>query len=365
MSNFARLFPLSVILVAAGCAASAGGSGGDDDDLLFTGTVLGDPSTPGDGPGLADNHDELCEDPERMVGAWCEFTEDCCEGQECVAGLCGPPRDGDPCEDHADCPAGDLCIDGLCDCVGEHCDDLDCPDEAPRLAGSWDFESRLNVSEAVDDWILWIGDAAAEGCDWVDEVAWLVDLPAWAPDLLCLVADITRFMNDMEVAHVTRFAAIDDVTYTATDRWTRVTFDPDGDAIEVDPARLECPIEVEDFEARWSCGETYLDAHEVHLPVNGLVKLALDVVACTAMEHAWGCSWDAAMDELCRGVDDPFLAGACEEIVESLVIPDPCFEVNDLTLSGVAESLGPDDLEGDWAGDLDGEDFTGTFTASR
>ena len=181
---------------------------------------------------------------------------------------------------------------------------------------------------------------------------------------MCLVADITAFMDDMEVEHVIRMTAADDVTWSATDTWTQVTFDPDGERLEVDPARLECPIEVDDFTVRWSCGDTYLDRHDVHLPVNGLVKLALDAAACGAMGDAWGCSWDAAMDELCAGLD-PFLAAACEEIVDALVIPDPCFEVNTMTLAGTAEPAGADALVGDWAGTLDGEDFTGTFEAAR
>jgi hypothetical protein len=346
-------------VLLAGCGASHGGGG-----AAVQGGDADSDSDPAINPVVA-AHDDLCETPEKMLGAWCEMDGDCCEGQACVSGQCAPPPD-EPCADHDDCPVGFECVDGGCECVGEHCDDLDCPDAPPRLAASWNFDSRLDVSEAVADWILWIGDAAAVGCDWVDDIGWLAGLPAWAPDLLCLVADITAFMHDMEVEHLVRMTAgADDVTWTASDTWTHVTFDPDGDPVEIDPRRLECPVEVDDFSVRWSCGDTYLDRHEVHVPVDGLVKLALDSVACGAMGDEWGCSWDAAMDELCAGIDDPFLLGACEEIVDSLEIPDPCVDINTMTLAGTATSPADGSLVGNWAGTLDGGDFDGTFEATR
>jgi hypothetical protein len=316
-------------------------------------------------------------DPASRLGGWCEFAAECCEGQVCLSAQCAEVG-LIACTTHDDCPVAYLCVEGTCQgcasdldcgpfavCIDGVCEGDTCPDTAPAIAGVWDFDSRLNVTEAVSDFVLTIGDAAAEACDWIDDFGFLAGLPAWAPDLICLIGDIVALMHDMEVEHTTTIVDIGPVTWSARDHWDRVVFDPDGDAIAVDPDDMECPITVDNFEVTYSCGLFYLDRHEVHLAVNGLVMLLLDAAACIAMDHAWGCGWDAALDQVCAGIDDPFLRSTCEGLLAELVIPDPCFSPTTMTLAGTALPTGPDALVGDWAGTLGGDDFTGTFTANR
>lgn len=363
---------LVLALLGGGCGPSTIGTGEDP---------AGDPTGGGGGGGGGADAGAFAPDvcltnPDAKLGAWCEFDPDCCGEQLCLAGQCSPPPG--PCATNDDCPVGFLCSGGTCvacvtdlDCAGDAscldgvCTPVTCPDGTPDLVGTWQFRSQLDVSAATSDFVLDLGDAAAEACEWLDDWGFLLDLPAWGPDLICLIGDLTLLLHDMDVEHRTVITETGPVTWHATDTWTRVIFDPGGRNVEVDPADLECPIVVDDFDVTYSCGVIYLDRHHVDLALNGLVQLLLDVVACQAMEHSWGCSWDAALDQVCASIGDPALYATCVGLIAALVIPDPCFSPTDMTLAGTATITGAGQMAGDWAGTLGGDDFTGTFTATR
>ncbi len=325
----------------------------------------------------ADADTALCDqDPGALLGHWCELDNDCCDTQLCLAAQCAPQPGA--CATNDECPVGFTCEAGNCvacvndldcpsdqECVDGVCVPATCADTVPDLAGAWSFHSRLDVSEAVSDFVLALGDAAAEACDWLGMWGWAIDLPAWAPDLICLVGDIVLLMHDMQVDHRITFQASGPVTWSSSDQWLHLIFDPDGRHVEVDPALLECPITVDDFTTTYSCDVIYFDRHDVHMPLNGLVQLLLDALACGAMGDSFGCGWDAALDAVCADITDPALHATCVSLIGMLVIPDPCLEFTDMTLAGTGELSAPDAMAGDWAGTLYGDDFSGTFTATR
>lgn len=239
-----------------------------------------------------------------------------------------------------------------------------CVTEYNELSGAWDLESDLPLDDALDSWVGWIGDAADDVCQWTS-VGPIAGAPAWIGDLFCIVDEVLGKLKHMRVEHSALLTPNGDLTWEVAETWKVIIFEPDGEAIEVNMDHFECPFEVDKYTGTYLCdNEVHLDNHDVELPVNGIVMAALDAAACSAMGHTWGCSWDAALDQTCSGISDWWLQLACYELVDNLVLPDPCVDPLGIELestSVVSRPGGNLHIEGDWDGELLGDSFTGTL----
>jgi hypothetical protein len=332
-----------------------------------------------------------------------------CEGEDeqCVAGVCVTPPD--ECETTDQCPVGYLCADGQCkpDRDGEACED---PGPGPELTGTWSATSNLylrdglpgladgllELSETFRDFIQGDADFGLPPLIQIvvnSFVASVIDqyVPEWAQDLVLAMAGISDVLDTMQVdSTIVLEGQPCDAHYRGSSVWDRITFEYDGQVITAVPGDIPeiGAIEPEDFGARYSCGDLYIDRHRVHNTLSGLVRWLLNTVVeistghptpeeaigaaidCQAIAESLNDAYQQACD--CNGDITVAVEAACTGFESQLItdlqalVDDAAVQLSVLSLQGVAEVADEDRLApGQWYGSVLGGDFPGDFTAVR
>ncbi len=284
----------------------------------------------------------------------------CPDGQVCIGGFCTDNPNNVQCTNNDDCPGNFICQDGVCvpdpndtnfDCVsnadchgGQVCiggictDPQQCqPEPDPtRLQGTWQFDSTLHLREALAGWL----DGFLSSMEFFRDViegnldlglpGWLEDLiesaikslidayiPPWGQSLIVALGNISDIIDDMQVKHTVQLVAAGNYEYVGTSTWDLVQFEYRGQMISERPENIPeiGQVPTYNFTSREICYVFFIDRHEIHNVVGGLIKWVIDalvnVVTCS---QGWGCydDLDSALEDL---VDCDSIAAAVDEFV--------------------------------------------------
>ncbi len=425
------LLTIAVLLPLIACAPADGpeAGGGADAGTTTPDQPDNDPNDPSDDPsvclgdgatgGTCEVTDD-CQAPLVCVGGECVGPSDpnlrcdpvegnfCAgEGEQCVAGVCVVPPG--TCTTTADCPVGYLCTDGQCEPErdGEACAD---PGPGPELTGTWDVNSNLHLrdglpglvdglldlSELFRDFIQ--GDADFGLPSFIQSIlnAVIADIinqnvPNWAQDLVLALAGVSDVLDTMQVQSTMILEGQScDATYRGSSTWDLLTFEYDGQMITAVPETIPeiGAIEPEDFGARYSCGDLYIDRHRIHNTLSGLVRWLINTVVevatgyptaegaidaaidCSAIASALnsayqsltgsGTSITGTVQAACTGLENQLLTNLQQ------LIDDATVQLSVVSMQGIATVASDSRLDpGTWYGSVVGGDFPGDFTAVR
>lgn len=421
---------LSATLIASlsACAPSpAGGSGADGG--------VSNPDQPNDDPNDPSDDPAVCQGDGTTGGA-CEVTNDCqaplvcvggecvgpsnpnvtcdpiegklCEGdgEQCVAGVCVVPPS--TCQTTDQCPVGYVCSDGQC--LPENDGTCADPGPGPELTGTWATKSNLHlreglpgfaaglldVTELLRDFIQ--GDADLGLPPFIQTVlnAFIADVinqyvPNWAQDLVLALAGVSDVLDTMQVDSTIMLQGQScDATYRGSSTWNLLTFEYDGQVITAAPDTIPeiGAIEPEDFGARYSCGDLYIDRHRIHNTLSGLVRWLVNTVVeiatgyptpeqaidaaidCPAIAQALnntyqnltggGTNITSTVEAACTGLENQMLTQLQQ------LIDDAAVKLSVVSLQGVGHVASETRMDpGTWYGSVLGGDFPGDFTAVR
>lgn len=405
------LTALSVAVAAGGCASSADGA--DPDPGPGSTDDPGDPGTPGD-PGDPTQDPGLCVG-DGGDGEVCEVTADCDAPLVCLSNICVGPQDPDVFCDEVEgifCAGTDeVCVANACVIDPNITGDPTCsdPGPGPELAGVWDMDSTLHLREGLPGLVAGLLDVSELLADFIDGnvslglpapveiligalVQGVIDqyVPVWAQDLIQLLAGFSDVLDDLRVDQtVTLVGQVCEANYRGSSTWDRITFEYRGTVISERPEDIAeiGPVAPEDFGARYSCGQLFIDRHRVHNALRGLIRWMVD----TLVEVATGYptlegAIDAAVDcpSIARGINDAWqgagggtditgvVEAACANFETDLlaqlttILDEAAIELSVVSFEGVADI--PDGsrmINGRWFGELVSNDFPGQFTAAK
>lgn len=244
-----------------------------------------------------------CETDEVCVGgicarlpAGCANNTDCPATWECAAGSCAPggAPPGGGCLRPDDCPDNETCINGECRpkavCNIVH--------EADRLKGTWQFDSRLNLSDALGGFTGSILGAAEKVRDLVDGrfgIGGIPDflestvskyvkklmneyVPPWTQSMIVALGNLNDVIDDMRVVSTVQVNPVGDDRYVCSERWELLEFEYRGQKISSPPSAIPevGDIKIDNYTSAEVCGEWFLAKHEVKNKVGGLIKWALE-----------------------------------------------------------------------------------------
>lgn len=430
MVRHPRLFVTTLVLsFALGCANIH-----DRPDVGGDGTNPDSPDSPG---GSTPPDPALCTADSGGSGQACEATGDCTAPLVCLNGKCvGPknpdvtcdPVEGTTCKNanetcvggvcvinpgactlDDECPLGYLCTNGQC--VPER-DGNACakPGPGPSLAGNWKFDSKLHLREALPGPIAGILGAAEKVRDLLEGridlglpgiveavvgsvVAGIVVqyIPPWAQDLAYVLGDMSDVINDMRVeSTVVLEGQPCDGVYRAKEKWDMITFNFRGTQLRVPPDKLPGVKEIvpDEFSARYSCGELFIDRHRIKGSLKDLIRYLLDTVteattgyysiedAIYDMVDCYGvavtidnyvynnCSFCPAVTNIVNSACTSFLNQGVQQV--SQAIDQATVELGLIKRKGIVKVDSETKLSGGkWYGSLAGGDFPGEFTATK
>lgn len=425
----------TLALGAAGCAASLGDPNGNSDGTS-------DPSDPSNPTDPTDPTEPTQPDPMLCVGdggsgETCEVTDDCAAPLVCLDGQCVGPQNPsfrcDPvegihcpesnqvcvagacvinpgsCDTVDDCPNGFLCESGTCvpDRDGESCAD---PGPGPNLSGTWDVNSSLHLREGLPGVVGGLLDVSELLADFIDGnvnlglpsavefligalVQGIIDqyVPSWAQDLIVALAGISDVLDTMQVEGTWALqGSVCEANYRGSSTWDYLSFEYRGTVIRERPQDISevGPITPEDFGARYSCGDLYVDRHRVSNSLSGLVRWLVNTVVeiatgyptveaaldaalpcdqiAAAINNAWqsacGCSSDVSV--VVEATCESYKSDLIDQVVTA--IDGAVVTLSVLTLKGVGNVQDANTLtSGVWYGSVIGGDFPGTFSAVR
>ncbi len=397
---------------------------------------------PVDGSDPSGNPVDPAADPALCVGGGasgtaCEVTANCDAPAVCVSGVCVAPEDpevmcdsieniecADPaavcvasvcvlppgsCETTDQCPVGFLCAEGQCQPSrdGTVCAD---PGPGPELAGTWAMTSNLHlragvpgladgfldISELFRDFLQGDIDLGLPG-----PVELLIgvlvrgiieqNVPQYAQQLVVALAGISDVLDTMTVdSTVTLAGTACDAGYRGSSVWNQISFEYNGQPIVAVPEQIPeiGRIEPEEFGARYSCGQLYIDRHRVKNVLSGLVRWVVNTIIEASTGYATvEAAIDAAIDcpAIARGVANawqrtcncqtdlaPVAQAACSAFEVDLLdrvtmlLDGASVRLSVLSMQGVAEVASPTQLQpGTWYGSVIGFDFPGELSATR
>jgi hypothetical protein len=385
----------------------------------------------------------MCVQP-NTSGQRCDPIEgaDCPSGQVCIGGFCTDDPTTTTCTTNSDCPTGFICVDGSCvpdpddpdppcvvdeDCEGDLvCDSGVCVDpdgctpvpDPTRLNGTWSYDSTLHLRDALAGWLdgflsafevlrdIILGDLDLGLPGWIEDlisgaISGLIDayVPPWAQDLIVALGDISDILDDMRVLHTVQTASTGNYEYVGTSTWDLVEFEFRGQVISEQPQNIPQigHVPTYNFTSREICHVYFIDQHEIHNVVGGLIRWAIDAVvtAVTCSVQGWGCyySLEEALydiiwcEDIAWAIDDfvydsfgvevyDAVYAACESakgpaidsIIQYLDDLEVTFSV--LSMHGQADiiddnHLGNSSNFGRWYGSLGGGSWDGEFTAVK
>ncbi len=344
----------------------------------------------------------------------CSGARECPVGWACGQdGACRSPAPGleqDGCVADADCHAAELCERAICHVTAE-CGEVD-------LSGSWVLRSRLDAGRLlpgtltellarVDELLGFLGDPL---------VAFDLDVPVvggeirraarsavrrvspeWSGRLREALRELDGRLPPLRVIEELDLHSVGSGELRGETEWSRVTAQLRGQVQSATSADVEHWERVSDeITARASCGTVSIDPHDVRVPAGALAVWLMDGVVGQVTRGA-----HRTIEELLVDTTDEVCTGAAA-IVQELVIAigdgvdlelsdvaagleDACFlsaepllnealdglaglgaEVEVARLAGRATVGARGVLEdGQWQGELYGQDVTGEFTATR
>ena len=422
---------VALSIAPLGCAAI-----GDRPDLGGEGDP-NDPSDPNNPNNPEDKPDpSLCLGDGGAGGA-CEVTGDCAAPLVCLNGQCVGPQDPDvtcdPIEGVSCANAGEECVGGVCVinpgacqtvdecplgfvCSGGQCvperDGMACadPGPGPDLAGTWKFDSKLHLREALPGAVDKILDIAEDLRDLLDgkidlglpgivesiiggAVASIVRqyVPNWAQDLVYVLGDMSDIINDMRVeSTVVLEGQPCNERYRGSERWDWITFVYRGTQLRVPPSMLPGVDEVvpDEFSAWYSCGELFIDKHRIEGSMSQLVRWLLDTVTqavtgyptveqavinlvdCYQIAVAidnyvyQACSFCPVVTGIVNGACTGLLSAGVSKMTQA--IDETIVELSLIKRKGIGNvDSGTRISNGTWYGSLAGGDFPGEFTATK
>ncbi|MCA9664418.1 MAG: hypothetical protein KC503_02485 [Myxococcales bacterium] len=381
----------------------------------------GKPCDPIEGTGCA--AEEICVGGQcaKIPGA-CQDHTDCPSTFKCTGGKCvpqgQPPTGG--CVVPNDCPNNQTCINGNCKpksaCNVQHA--------ADRLKGTWQYDSKLKLREALGGFVKGLLGAAGVLRDIIEGrfsikgipsfissivskyVKQLINqyIPPWGQQLIVALGDINDIIDDMRILSTVQKTPTGADSYICAERWQLIEFDFKGQKISAPPSAIPQIGEVKlgNYPATEVCGELFIAKHKVQNKVGGIIKwaieTALSIATCNigsgpcfnSVEQALtqviqcqqlGIQLDQLVQSLWSGAPSvaSIVAQACESQKTNL-IKTLNSELNNLTtklslleLSGtvVIPAPGADNKldNGKWDGTLGSGilkgNFSGTFNAVR
>jgi len=401
---------LLLAAVVGACAPAAigdGNPGGSDDP-----GGMDDPSQPGpDEPDPA-----LCEG-DGTDGSVCEVTADCDSPTVCVNGFCVGPQDPefrcDPVEGIFCAGEGEVCVAGVCVVDPGVPGDGECaqPGPGPDLTGTWRMNSTLHLREGLPGLAAGFLDVSELLASFITGdidlglpapvealigalVADIIDeyVPNWAQELILILAGFSDVLDDLQVDHTVWLDGLPcDANYRGSSHWNWVTFEYRGTVITRRPEDIPemGPVEPEDFGARYSCGQLYIDRHRIHNALSGLIRWVLDTMVeiatgyptvesaldaainCAAIADGINDAWHSACG--CSTDISPGVEAACTGFKSDMIselttlIDEATIELSVVSLQGIATipDNGNQMLDGSWYGELVSRDFPGEFSAFR
>ena len=389
-------------------------------------------------------NDKRCVRP-NTNGQRCDPIEmvNCPDGQVCIGGYCTDNPNNVQCTNNDDCPGNFICQDGVCVpdpndtdfncvsntdchngqvCIGGICTDPSQCEPAPdptRLQGTWHFDSTLHLRQALAGWLdgflsamEFFRDVIEGNLDlglpgWVQDliesaIQSLIDayIPPWGQSLIVALGNISDIIDDMQVQHTVQLVATGNYEYVGTSTWDLVQFEYRGQMVSERPENIPeiGQVPTYDFTSREICYVFFIDRHEIHNVVGGLIKWVIDalvnVVTCS---QGWGCYDDleSALEDL---VDCDAIAAAIDDFASNAFGFDGAYDLayqacdagkqpainaivnyldqltvsfSILTMRGQApipdnDHLGdPPSNPGRWYGTLGGGNWQGEFNAVR
>lgn len=379
--------------------AACVGDGGPGSVCVVTGDCEA-PFVCADGVCVGPHNPDVACDP--IEGKLCAGADEVCVANVCVL-LPGA------CVTVDECPLGFLCADGQCvpDNDGTACAD---PGPGPDLGGTWAVTSHLYMRDGLPGVVAGLLDVSELLADFVEGdidlglpapvefligalVSSIIDayVPPWAQDLILVLGGFADVLDTMTVEQTVTLAGLPcDANYRGSSTWDTITFEYKDEIITARPEDIPeiGPITPEDFGARYSCGQLYIDRHRVQNSLTWLVRWLLDTLVeattgyptveeaidaaidCdgiaaginSAWQSACGCSTDitAGIAATCTG----FKADLMTQI--TMLIDEAAVNLSVVSLAGIADVQDASHLDpGVWYGAVIGFDFPGDFTGTR
>ncbi|MBW2736156.1 MAG: hypothetical protein JRH20_27540 [Deltaproteobacteria bacterium] len=292
-------------------------------------------------PTICDAQTGRCLEP---TGGQCDPIEGtgCTKDEVCIGGLCAHLPAG--CVNNAECPATWVCAGGSCapagaptgggclrpeDCPdNETCINGDCRPKSvcnilhdpDRLKGTWQFDSRLNLSDALGGFVGSIMGASEALRDLVDGDFGIDGIPSflqktvgkyvskvmhkyvppWTQSMIVTLGNLNDVIDDMRVVSTVQVNPVGPDRYVCSERWELLEFEYRGTKISSPPSAIPeiGDIKIENYTSAEVCGEWFLGRHAVKNKVGGLIKWALeaalnigscvssDVPCFSSIEHA-------------------------------------------------------------------------------
>lgn len=287
-----------------------------------------------------------CEAEEVCVGgicarlpAGCANNTDCPATWECAAGSCAPggapPAGG--CLRPEDCPDNQTCING--ECIAKSvCNILHNPD---RLKGTWQFDSKLNLSDALGGFIGSILGASealrdlVNGRFGIDGIPDFLEstvgkylgklmnqyVPPWAQSMIVTLGNLNDVIDDMRVISTVQVNPVGEDRYVCSERWELLEFEYQGKTISSPPSAIPevGDIKIDNYTSAEVCGEWFLAKHEVKNKVGGLIKWALEAAlnigSCVSSDVPCFQSIEQA---LMTGVECGMIGLQMDQLVQSI-----------------------------------------------
>ncbi len=345
------------------------------------------------------NPDVMCNAAE---GGACKNAGEVCAGGVCMA-------NPGACQTSDQCPLGYACSGGQCqsDRAAATCAEKGA---GPDLAGTWKFDSKLHIRDAMPGVVAGVLDASGKVRDLLNgdidlglpgivesiigSVAGSIVrqyIPVWAQNLVYVLGDMGDVINDMRVESTVVFEKqACDGLYRGTERWNFITFTFRGSPMRVPPSNIPGVTEVkpDTFSARFSCGELFIDRHRIQGTLSQLIRWLLDtttkaVTGYSTVEQAMsnmincgqvGIAVDNYVYSACSFCPDVssivnvaclgFKNAAISKLTES--INQSASELSQIKRKGIGKVDGATKLSGGkWYGSLVGGSFPGEFTATK
>lgn len=360
-------------------------------------------------------------------GEVCEFDDECVDGKLCVGGRCTPhpcPGGSCMCTTTGDCPIGRVCESGSCipDEGAEGCfADSECPSdrfceagrcvpraecevENPELSGEWSMTSTLPVRDAIGGVLDFVLDAGGElfrflsGDTSIPEpfasiARGLLEewLPSWAVRLIAILGEADAILSTWKVEETMTLVSTGTVDqYRGVHRWSEITFEHDGRTVRSRSTDVGAwGITPEDFYASATCGVFAIERHSIGLDVGRVVEWFVDTLVEIGTDGEFTtlrALLDSATRDVCDRVYDAVSSSSIDfiratastargwctselsERVTALTnaIAMTALGIDSIDLRGSAPIASPRALEpGRWQGHFLGDDFVGSFRATR
>lgn len=234
----------------------------------------------------------------------CKDNSECPPTWVCESGECVPGGSAGECKKPDDCPVDQTCINGNC-ISKDACTIANVKED--RLAGSWQFDSTLNLRDGLSTFtaaILTVSGLMRDLIEGTFEIKGvpsiitkyvskylkkLIDkhIPDWAQKMFVALGDVNDVISTMRVKSTVLMSATGNYGYVCSEKWDLIEFEYKGQQLSTAPSAVPTvgQVKIPNYVATEVCGVLFIGKHQVKNVVGGLIKWAVETVL-----HIASCS---------------------------------------------------------------------------